>query len=65
MATHLALDDRLVAEAQKIGGKATQKATVTEALEEYISRRKQARVTELFGTIDYDPRHNYKQRKRL
>ena len=45
MATNLALDDRLLEEALKIGGRATKKDTVTEALQEYISRRKQARVT--------------------
>jgi Arc/MetJ family transcription regulator len=64
MATNLALDDRLLEEALKIGGKATKKDTVTEALQEYISRRKQARVTDLFGTIDYDPKHNYKKQRR-
>ena len=64
MATNLALDDRLLEEALKIGGKATKKDTVTEALQEYISRRKQARVTDLFGTIDYDPKYNYKKQRR-
>jgi Arc/MetJ family transcription regulator len=39
-ATNLALDVRLLEEALKIGGKATKKETVTEALEEYIRRRK-------------------------
>lgn len=63
MATNLALDDRLLDEALKIGGRATKKDTVTEALREYISRRKQARVTDLFGTIDYDPRYNYKKQR--
>jgi Arc/MetJ family transcription regulator len=65
VATNLALDDRLLEEAVKIGGKATKKAAVTEALEEYIARRKQVRVLELFGTVDYDPTYNYRvQRKR-
>ena len=64
MATNLALDDRLLAEALKIGGRATKKDTVTEALREYISRRKQARVTDLFGAIDYDPTYDYKKQRR-
>jgi Arc/MetJ family transcription regulator len=65
VATNLELDDRLIDEAVKIGGKATKKAAVTEALQEYIARRKQARVLDLFGTVDYDPAYNYKtQRKR-
>ena len=64
MATNLGLDDRLLEEALKIGGRATKKDTVTEALREYISRRKQARVTDLFGTIDYDPKYDYKKQRR-
>lgn len=64
MATNLALDDALLEEALRIGGKATKKDTVTEALQEYIGRRKQARVVDLFGTIDYDPKHDYKKQRR-
>jgi hypothetical protein len=64
MATNLALDDRLLEEARRIGGKATKKETVTEALQEYIDRRKQARVVQLFGTVDYDPKYDYKKQRR-
>ena len=64
MATNLALDDRLLNEALKIGGKTTKKDTVTEALQEYISRRKQAGVLDLFGTIEYDPKYDYKKQRR-
>jgi hypothetical protein len=64
VATNLALDDKLLDEALKIGGRATKKDTVTEALEEYIRRRKQARITELFGTIDFDPSYDYKKQRR-
>ena len=41
MATNLALDDKLIREAQKAGGHRTKKAAVTAALEEYVQRRKQ------------------------
>jgi Arc/MetJ family transcription regulator len=64
MATNLALDDKLLDEALKIGGRATKKETVTEALEEYIRRRKQARVTELFGSIDFAPAYDHKKQRR-
>jgi Arc/MetJ family transcription regulator len=64
MATNLALDYRLLEEALKIGGRATKRETVTEALQEYIGRRKQARIAELFGTIDYDPKYDYKKQRR-
>ena len=63
MATNLALDDGLLDEALKIGGRATKKDTVTEALQEYIARRKQARLTDLFGTVDYDRAYDYKKQR--
>ena len=64
MATNLGIDDRLLNEAQQIGGLETKKATVTEALQEYIQRRKQKMIVELFGTIEYDPKYNYKKQRR-
>jgi len=65
VATNLAIDDRLIDEARRIGKKATKKAVVTEALQEYIQRRRQLQVLELFGTIDIDPAYDYKaQRQR-
>jgi len=64
MPTSLAIDDKLLLEAQRIGGHKTKKATVTEALEEYIRRRRQIRIVKLFGTIEYDPGHDYKKQRR-
>jgi Arc/MetJ family transcription regulator len=64
MATNLAIDDRLLEEALRAGGHRTKKATVTEALEEYIRRRKQTRVLRLFGKIDFDPGYDYKKQRR-
>ena len=64
MATNLAIDDRLLDEALRVGGHDTKKATVTEALTEYIQHRKQARVVELFGTVDFDASHDYKRQRR-
>ena len=64
MATNLDLDPALVDEAVAVGGRRTKKETVTEALEEYIARRRQSRVARLFGTVDYDPKHDYKKQRR-
>ena len=61
MATNLAIDDKLITEAQSIGGTKTKKAAVTEALEEYIQRRKQLQLISLFGKIEYDPKYDYKK----
>ena len=63
MATNLAIDDKLIVEAQAIGGARTKKAAVTEALKEYIQRRKQVQIISLFGTVDYDPDYDYKKNR--
>jgi Arc/MetJ family transcription regulator len=62
--TNLAIDDRLIQEAQKLGRHRTKKETVTAALDEYIERRKQQSILSLFGTIDYEARHDYKRERR-
>ncbi len=61
MATNLAIDDRLILEAQKMGKKKTKKEAVTAALIEYIQKRKQSEIIELFGTIPYDKNYHYKK----
>ena len=61
MATNLAIDEGLLEEALRMGGHRTKKDTVTEALEEYIQRRKQAKVVKLFGKLDIDPKFDYKR----
>ena len=63
MPTNLAIDDRLIEQAQKIGRHKTKKDTVNAALEEYIRRRKQAALIPLFGTIEYAPSYDYKQER--
>ena len=64
MATNLAIDDQLLDEALRIGGQKTKRATVTEALNEYIQRRKQQQIVELFGKLDVDPTYDYKKQRR-
>lgn len=64
MPTNLALDDKLIEAARKIGGHQTKKAAVTAALEEYIRRHKQQQAIEIFGTIDFDPAYDYKAERK-
>lgn len=65
MATNLAIDDKLLEEARIVGKHATKKAVVNEALKEYIQRRKQVYIIDLFHSVDYEPGYDYKkQRKR-
>lgn len=64
MPTNLAIDDALLEQAKIIGKHRTKKAAVTEALEEYIRRRKQTEVTKVFGSIDYDDSYDYKEQRK-
>ena len=64
MPTNLAIDDRLLEEAQKVGGHRTKRETVTAALEEYIKRRKQLEILSLFGEIDYELDYEYKHERK-
>lgn len=61
MATNLALDDRLIVQAQKVGHHKTKREAVTAALKEYIAHRRQLVIKKLFGTIDFDNNYDYKK----
>jgi hypothetical protein len=63
MATNLAIDDWLIEEAKLVGKHRTKKGAVTEALMEYIQRRKQSEILHLFHTIDYDQDYDYKKQR--
>jgi len=64
MPTNLAIDDRLITEAKKLGRHRTKKEAVNAALDEYVRRRKQLKIVNLFGTIDYDEDYDYKAERR-
>lgn len=64
MATNLALDDRLILEAQQAGRHKTKKEAVTAALKSYIAHRKQQEAIALFGTVELDPAYDYKKARR-
>ena len=53
MPTNLAIDDKLLLRAQRLGKKRTKKDTVNEALTEYVQRREQKKILSLFRSIDY------------
>ena len=56
MATNLALDDRLIADAQQLGCHKTKRAAVHAALEEYIRTHRLKALLELIheGGLEYD-----------
>lgn len=61
MATNLAIDINLLNEALHISGLKTKKETVNQALTEFIQRRKQREITELFGQLPQDADYDYKK----
>ena len=65
MAINLGLDDQLIEEARQLGGQRTKKDVVTQALVEYIQRRKQLQVLALFGTVDYAEGFDTKAQRNL
>jgi predicted transcriptional regulator len=65
MATNLALDDELIEEARILGKHRTKKAVVTEALHEYIQRRKQTDIVNIFNSISYDEEYDYKKQRKV
>jgi Arc/MetJ family transcription regulator len=63
MATNLDLDPTLVERALTLSGSPTKKAAVTAALQEFIARREQRRLLELFGKLEWDPGYDYKSER--
>lgn len=64
MATNLQIDDDLIRAALELGGHRTKRAVVEEALQEYVTRRKQLQIVDVFGTIDYEEGYDYKVQRR-
>jgi Arc/MetJ family transcription regulator len=64
MPSNLAIDDRLLEEALRVGGRKTKRETVNEALREFIQRRQRFQLLKLLGTIEYDPSYDYKAERR-
>ena len=60
MPTNLAIDDELLKLALEIGKLRTKKATVNQALKEFIEKRKQKEIIGLFGKFDPDSDYDYK-----
>ncbi|MBI2073434.1 MAG: type II toxin-antitoxin system VapB family antitoxin [Gemmatimonadetes bacterium] len=63
MATNLAIDPALIDRALAVSGEKSKKAAVTKALEEFIARREQRRLLELFGRVDWNPDYDYKAQR--
>ena len=63
MATNLSIDPKLLERALEVSGEKTKKAAVTKALEEFIARRKQKRILQLMGKLEWDSSYDYKKER--
>lgn len=61
MATNLDLDPDLVERVLALSEAPTKKAAVTVALQEFVARREQRQLLELFGKLEWDPAYDYKR----
>ena len=57
---NLSIDPKLIDAALKLSGEKTKRAAVTRALEEFIARRRQKRVLDLLGRLEWDKDFDYK-----
>jgi hypothetical protein len=60
VATNLSIDPDLLKRALEVSGERTKKAAVTKALQEFIARRRQKRLLELIGKLEWDENYDYK-----
>ena len=63
MATNLNIDEKLLSEALALSGKRTKRETVNEALAEYVARRKQQKILNYFGKVEFDESYDYKKER--
>lgn len=63
MATNLSIDPDLIELARKLSGERTKKAAVTKALQEFIARRRQKRLLDLMGKLEWAPGFDYKKER--
>ena len=61
VATNLSIDPDLLDKALELSGERTKKAAVNQALREFIARREQMRLRELFGQLEWSDDFDYKK----
>ena len=64
MAIRLTIDPELIEQALQISGERTKEAAITKALQEFIARRGQKRLLDLFGKLEWDPSYDHKSERR-
>ncbi len=57
---NLSIDPDLIDRALEVSGERTKRAAVTKALQEFIARRRQKRLLDQIGKLEWDPSYDYK-----
>ncbi len=65
MATNIELNETLLTKAMSLGGMRTKKEAVNEALAEYVQRREQLKIIEMFGKVEFDESFDYKEQRKI
>ncbi|MCD8489915.1 type II toxin-antitoxin system VapB family antitoxin [Oscillatoria amoena NRMC-F 0135] len=64
MINNVQIDEKLIEEALVLSDRPTIDLLLEDALREYIQRRQQLKILDLFGTIDYEESYNYNKDKK-
>ena len=64
MPSNIEYDPYLLSEVLKIGGFKYKKDAVNAALKEYLQRHQQVQILDLFGSIEYDEKYDYKRNRK-
>jgi Arc/MetJ family transcription regulator len=63
MPTNLNIDDELLDAALAVSGRKTKRDAVNLALSEFVQRRKQKKILDLFGQLEWSPSFDYKKER--
>jgi hypothetical protein len=63
MATKLSIEPALIKRALEVSGERTKSAAVTKALEEFVARRRQKRLLDFMGKLEWDQSYDYKSER--
>lgn len=63
MLIHLAIEGSLIEEACRLSDRLTANDVATQALREYVQRRKQLKLLDLFGAVEYCDNYSIKEQR--
>lgn len=63
MLTNIAIEDSLIEEACQLSDQLFANEVATQALQEYIQRRKQLKLHDFFGAVEYRDSYSYKAQR--